>query len=191
MSGRNDEMGWVKPPLLPYCSSELEKELDQALSHIESVEIPIRDLWNPWKCPLVALPYLAWALKVDYWQASWEEKVKRQVVASALDIHRIRGTRPAVEMALESVDVRCEIVEWFERPELGMKPGHFQVTAYVSTDDNSRVDPQFTEQIREVVNGAKPASRPFTLSVQGMMKTRLGNAATLRIVQARRFTFRS
>ncbi|MGL5488710.1 MAG: phage tail protein I [Shewanella sp.] len=189
MSGR-DEMGWVKPPLLPYCSSDLEKELDQALSHIESVEIPIRDLWNPWKCPLVALPYLAWALKVDYWQASWEEKVKRQVVASALDIHRIRGTRPAVEMALESVDVRCEIVEWFEKPELNMQPGHFQVTAYVSTDNRNRVTPEITTQIREVVNGAKPASRPFTLSVQGMLKTRVMEVATVRLVQAKRFTLK-
>ena len=182
---------WAKAPLLPYCSSDLEKELDQALSHIESIDLPIRDLWNPWKCPLIALPYLAWAMKVDYWQASWSEKVKRQVVASALDVHRVRGTRPAVEKALESLDVRCELVEWFERPELEMKPGHFRVTAHISTDDNSRIDPAFTEQIREVVNGAKPASRPFTLSVEGMMKTRLGNVATVRIVQARRLKFRS
>lgn len=191
MSGRNDALGWVKPPLLPYCSSDLERELDQALSHIETVNLPIRDLWDPWKCPLPALPYLAWAMKVDYWQASWPEKVKRQVVASALDIHRIRGTRPAIEKALESVDVRCELTEWFENPALNMEPGTFRVIAHVSTDQAGRVAADITEQIREVVNGAKPASRPFTLSVQGMMKTRVGNVATLRITQARRLSFRS
>lgn len=182
---------WVKPPLLPYCASGLELELDQALSHIETVDIPIRDLWNPWKCPLIALPYLAWALKVDIWDARWSEKVKRQVVATSLDIHRIRGTRPAIEKALESVDVRCELTEWFENPALNMEPGTFRVIAHVSTDQTSRISADITEQIREVVNGAKPASRPFTLSVQGMMKTRLGNVATVRFVQARRFTFRS
>lgn len=186
MSGRKNP-GWVKPPLLPYCSSDLERELDQALSHIETVDFPIKDLWNPDKCPLVALPYLAWALKVDYWSARWSEKVKRQVVANALDIHRVRGTRPAVEMALSSIDVRCEMVEWFEKPELAMAPGTFQVTAHVSTDGRNKIDPAFTEQIREVVNGAKPVSRPFTLSVQGMLKTRFIEVATVRLVQAKLF----
>ncbi|WP_218789976.1 phage tail protein I, partial [Klebsiella pneumoniae] len=27
-----------------------------------------RDLWNPWKCPVKFLPYLAWAFSVDRWE---------------------------------------------------------------------------------------------------------------------------
>lgn len=178
---------WAKAPLLPFQSSDLEKELDIALSHIEKVEIPIRTLWDPWKCPLVALPYLAWAVKVGSWSERWSERVKRQVVAASLDLHRIRGTRPAVEKALESLDVRCEILEWFERPELKMVPGTFRVTAHVSTrGEAGGIDPAFTEEIREAVNSAKPASRPFTLSVQGMLKATYGPAAALRLVKAQR-----
>ncbi|MGL4508248.1 MAG: phage tail protein I [Aeromonas sobria] len=176
---------WAKAPLLPYCSSDLERDLDIALSHIEQVEIPIRDLWNPWKCPLVALPYLAWAVKVGHWESSWSEKVQRQVVADSLDIHRIRGTRPAIEKALSSLDVRCEMVEWFEQPDLNMEPGTFRVTAHVSTSGSEPLDPAFTDQIWSVVSSAKPASRPFTLAVQGMLKATFGPALVLRVVQAK------
>ncbi|MGL4508398.1 MAG: phage tail protein I [Aeromonas sobria] len=178
---------WAKAPLLPFQSSELEKELDIALSHIETVEIPIRDLWDPWKCPIQALPYLAWAVNVGSWSARWSERVKRQVVAASLDLHRVRGTRPAVEKALQSLDVRCEIVEWFEQPALKMTPGTFRVTAHVSTRGEGRaIDPAFTEEIRDAVDSAKPASRPYVLSVQGMLKATYGAAAALRLVKAQR-----
>ncbi|QIZ02628.1 putative tail fiber protein [Aeromonas phage AhyVDH1] len=179
--------GWAKAPLLPFQSSDLERDLDIALSHIESEPIPTRTLWNPWECPIDYLPYLAWAVKVGSWSSRWSERVKRQVVASSLDIHRIRGTRPAVEKALESLDVRCEIVEWFERPDLNMEAGTFRVTAHVSTRDGGRaVDPDFTDEIREAINSAKPASRPYTLAVQGMLKATFGPAVALRIVRAQR-----
>lgn len=185
MTKQNPE--WAKAPLLPYQSSDLERDLDIALSHIETVEIPIRTLWDPWNCPIDYLPYLAWAVKVGSWSSRWSEKVKRQVVAASLDIHRVRGTRQAVEKALESLDVRCEIVEWFEQPALNMEPGTFRVTAHVSSrDQNAQIDPAFTEEIREAVNSAKPASRPFTLSVQGMLKAKFGPVAALRLVKAQR-----
>lgn len=178
---------WAKAPLLPFQSSDLEKDLDIALSHIETMNIPIRDLWNPAKCPLIALPYLAWAVKVGSWSSRWSEKVKRQVVAASLDLHRVRGTRPAIEKALESLDVKCEIVEWYEQPQLNMEPGTFRVTAHVSTRSEGRaVDPDFTEEIREAIDSAKPASRPYVLAVQGMLKANFGPAIALRLVKAQR-----
>lgn len=181
--------GWAKEPILPYCSSDLERELDVALSHIESVEMPIKTLWNPMECPLVALPYLAWALKVEKWDASWPERVKRQFVADSLDLHRVRGTRPAVEMALQSMDVRCEIVEWFEDQSQKMEAGTFRVTAHVGEDMGD--GPELIRALREVVDSAKPASRPYTLSLQGMLRAHYGVVAAVRVVQAKLLRLRS
>ncbi|MGL5215892.1 MAG: phage tail protein I [Aeromonas hydrophila] len=192
MSAGKENPGWAKPALLPYQSSDLERDLDIALSHIESVEIPIRTLWNPWECPIDYLPYLAWAVKVGSWSSRWSERVKRQVVAASLDIHRVRGTRQAVEKALESLDVKCELTEWFESPELNMEPGTFRVTAHVSTRGGERaIDPAFTEEIREAIDSAKPASRPYALEVQGMLKAEYGAVAVLRMVKAQRIYMES
>ncbi|HID7159721.1 TPA: phage tail protein I, partial [Klebsiella pneumoniae] len=51
--------------LLPPGSSVLERRLAQACSGISDLNVPLRDLWNPWKCPATFLPYLAWAVSVD------------------------------------------------------------------------------------------------------------------------------
>lgn len=185
MSNRNPE--WAKAPLVPFQSSDLERDLDIALSHIETMEIPIRDLWNPEKCPIIALPYLAWAVKVGSWSSRWSDRVKRQVVAASLDLHRIRGTRPSITKALESLDVRCELVEWYERPDLNMEPGTFRVTAHVSArGDDRAIDPDFTAEIREAIDSTKPASRPYTLAVQGMLKATYGPAIALRLIKTQR-----
>ncbi|MGL4351827.1 MAG: phage tail protein I [Aeromonas veronii] len=176
----NDLPEWARAPLLPYASSQLEQDLDVALSHIETTDIPIETLWDPALCPLVALPYLAWALNVDNWENAWEERVKRQVVAAALDVHRIKGTRPAVEKALLALDVRCVIREWFETGAQSTEPGTFSVIAQVSMGDDQQIDPNLTRIIREAVDAVRPASRPFTLRVDGVMRVILGAAAVLR-----------
>ncbi len=43
--------------LLPPGSSALERRLAQACSGISDLNVPLRDLWNPWKCPAKFLPY--------------------------------------------------------------------------------------------------------------------------------------
>lgn len=174
---------WAKAPLLPYCSSDLERELDVALSHIELAQIPIRDLWSPERCPLIALPYLAWAVRVQTWDSRWNERTKRRVVATSLDVHRIRGTRPAVEKALESMGADCEITEWFEDPTGTMQRGTFAVKVRVKEGVSEIPNPNFANQLKEVVSEAKPASRPFSLTMSIGVGTEMGVAGFLRLVR--------
>ncbi|MGL5286160.1 MAG: phage tail protein I [Aeromonas sp.] len=174
---------WAKAPLLPYCSSDLERDLDIALSHIETVEIPIRDLWNPDRCPLKALPYLAWAVRVQTWDSRWNERTKRRIVAASLDLHRVRGTRPAVEKALESMGADCEITEWFEDSTGLMIPGTFAVKVKIKEGVSEIPDPNFANQLKEAVSQAKPASRPFSLTMSVGVGTEFGIAGFLRLVR--------
>lgn len=60
----------------------------------------IRHLWDPWKCQIDELPYLAWALSVDIWDTTWPEAKKRAVVASAFSDHKIKGTLGGIEKYL-------------------------------------------------------------------------------------------
>ncbi len=138
--------------LLPPHLSELERDLDSALALIDKVEIPIETLWNPWTCPLNALPYLAWALRVFSWGSEWREQTKRQVVSDSLFIHRNRGTRPAVEKAIESVKGdSVRIVEWFEEPE-NLGKAEFSVD-YIST--HTPIDLGNLQELIPLINSAK------------------------------------
>ena len=89
--------------LLPPGSSALERRLAQACSGISDLNVPLRDLWNPWKCPAKFLPYLAWAFSVDRWEETWTETAKRQAVSDAFWIHQRKGTVAAVKRGIEGL----------------------------------------------------------------------------------------
>ncbi|WP_218790289.1 phage tail protein I, partial [Klebsiella pneumoniae] len=100
--------------LLPPGSSALERRLAQACSGISDLSVPLRELWNPWKCPVKFLPYLAWAFSVDRWEEEWPEIEKRQAVSDAFWIHQRKGTVAAVRRVIETLGYSMTIQEWWE-----------------------------------------------------------------------------
>ncbi len=77
--------------VLPQTASDFEKALTAAMLH-HGLDVPIGDLWNPDRCPAPLLPYLAWALSVDFWVEEWPEHKKRRVIAESVELHRLKGT---------------------------------------------------------------------------------------------------
>lgn len=117
--------------LLPPNRSALEEAADQILAaRIEGIDVPIRNIWNPDLCPAALLPWLAWALSVDEWDSSWSETQQRQVVKNSIIIHRHKGTRGALEAALESLGFSVTIIEWWEKDPKGT-PGTFDLNILV------------------------------------------------------------
>lgn len=154
--------------ILPAHLSELERDLEQAVARVADVEIPISTLWDPWQCPLEVLPYLAWALSVDQWRSNWSETVKRRVVAASLPLHRIKGTRPAVEQALEALGVVTEMTEWFEA-DPPREPGTFDLIAWanenLTPDVVGFLNEELYDQIATAVTNAKNTRSHFTFAV--------------------------
>lgn len=154
--------------LLPANLSDLERELDIAISRIEQVSIPISELWNPNTCPLEALPFLAWALSVDQWRSDWSEKIKRQVVAGSLDVHRVKGTRPAIERALSDLGIDAQLVEWFEASPKA-QPYTFDITAWVNDNITPDADSVLSKELYDLlfaaVVNAKNTRSGFTFKV--------------------------
>ncbi len=154
--------------LLPGNLSDLERDLDVAISRIEQISIPIAELWNPNTCPIDALPFLAWALSVDQWRSDWSEKIKRQVVAGSLDVHRVKGTRPAVERALSDLGIEVELVEWFEaQPKAA--PYTFDITAWVNDNITPGAETMLGQDLYDLlfaaVVNAKNTRSGFTFKV--------------------------
>lgn len=94
---------------------------------------------------------------------------RRHAVASAVDLHRVRGTRRGLAAAVElAFGVRPEIAEsggatWSARP-LGAFPGTPRPALHVTlrVHDPASVD---THRLRAVVAAARPAHLPFTAEV--------------------------
>ncbi len=100
--------------LLPPNATPLERALEAATSRIGAITAPIDTLLDPATIQAQWLPWLAWALSADSWDAEWTEAVKRQAVAESIALHRIKGTRLSVEIVLRRFDQLARIVEWHE-----------------------------------------------------------------------------
>lgn len=67
---------------------------------------------------------LAWQWSVDFYDELKSLAGKRNAVKQSIAIHRIKGTRRAVELALHMVYTSGEVSEWFE---YGGQPYYFRV----------------------------------------------------------------
>jgi phage tail P2-like protein len=92
-------------------------ELDRVLAELAKVflfdDIPtdLSVLSDPDRCPPAFLPWLAWALSVDDWNAEWSLEQKRSVVRNSFLVHARKGTVGAIRRAVESVGYEITIVE--------------------------------------------------------------------------------
>ena len=98
--------------LLPPNASPFERAIESVISR--DVPVPIRDVHNPDTCPESLLPWLAWGLSVDDWDANWPVEVKRQVIRESIRTHKIKGTRRSVENAVTALGSQIVIREWWQ-----------------------------------------------------------------------------
>ncbi|MFI9662402.1 phage tail protein I [Klebsiella michiganensis] len=139
--------------LLPPGSSALERRLAKACSGISDLNVPLRDLWNPWKCPVKFLPYLAWAFSVDRWEETWTETAKRQAVSDAFWIHQRKGTVAAVKRVIEALGYTMTIEEWWK---IADPAGTFRLE--IELNEVGITEPMIYE-LERIISDAKPVSR--------------------------------
>ncbi|MCC8364988.1 phage tail protein I [Xenorhabdus sp. PB61.4] len=139
--------------LLPVGSSPLEVAAAEALSCLAAVPVPIRDVWQPDRCPVRLLPYLAWAWSVDRWDMDWPEQVKRESIKAAMFVHKHKGTIGAIRRVVEPFGYLIRVIEWWQNHDA---PGTFRL-------DIGVMEIGITEatyyELERLISDAKPASR--------------------------------
>lgn len=143
-------------------SSVLEQRAAAACSSISDLSVPLRDLWNPWKCPVKFLPYLAWAFSVDRWEETWSDKEKRQAVSDAFWIHQRKGTVAAVRRVIETLGYSMTLQEWWEVAD---PAGTFRLEIELN---DIGITETMIKELERIIGDAKPVSRhisQLTLSV--------------------------
>lgn len=175
--------------LLPPNRTALESRL--AASHPLALPVPLRTLWNPATCPAHCLPFLAWAFSVDQWHESWPESVKRRVIANSAELHRIKGTRPAVELAMESLGVEVELTEWFEATPY-LPRGTFSTLLWVNENLTPEAPALLSDtlytQLRQAIDNAKNTRSHYTFKVGAKYTAGIGAASAVKSAAVRRDT---
>lgn len=165
--------------ILPDSCSDYEKALDVAVSErYAQINSPVSTIWDPNLCPYPALPYLGWALSVDYYQSDWSEKVQRRVVASSIDYHRKKGTRGAVELAISDLGLSAKLTEWWEMVPEG-EAGTFKVDVYAS---DTPLTEKVAVQLGHAIDNAKRKSQHLIdLTLRVRSQARLNLAACCKV----------
>ncbi len=102
--------------LLPSNSTEMDREMDGVDAQL-AARLPIKLIpaaRSAAETPLELLPYLALERSVDEFSGLWSEARRREVVAGSFAYHQVKGTRPALDRALEPLGFNVTVVEWFE-----------------------------------------------------------------------------
>jgi len=142
--------------LLPTGSSALEVAAAEACAALESIPVPLRQLWNSQTCPLELLPYLAWAWSVDRWDSGWSESTKRSVVAASEYIHKHKGTIGSLRRVVEPLGYLIRIKEWWQTNEA---PGTFRLDVGVL---ETGITEAMYNELERLIADAKPVSRHLT-----------------------------
>jgi len=90
-------------------------------THIDELPEPLLDI-------------LAYDSKVDWWDVNYSLEEKRRTLKDSWGVHRILGTKAAVERAISAIYRDTEVSEWFE---YGGAPFTFKLlidTAYENAD---------------------------------------------------------
>ncbi|MBB4287983.1 phage tail protein I [Roseospira goensis] len=119
--------------LLPPNATDLERAADIASgTRVQAVAFaPMLGLWDPWRCPVDLLPWLAWACSVDVWDDAWPEATRRRVIADSYAVHSVKGTVGAVRRALAAAGFDARVIEWFQTAPSG-DPYTFRVEVAVT-----------------------------------------------------------
>ncbi|WP_263264898.1 phage tail protein I [Pseudomonas sp. RIT-PI-S] len=144
--------------LLPPNATQLERLAAEALTQIEQVPVPMRELVNPDLCPAQLLPHLGWAFSVDRWDSAWSETTKRQVIKASYYVHAHKGTLGALRRVVEPLGYLIEVVEWWQTEPNG-PPGTFALK--VGVLDSGITEPMY-ELLSWLIDDAKPLSRHMT-----------------------------
>ena len=144
--------------LLPPNATRFERALEAGAARIVDVPSP-PDLDDPMTCPVELLPWLAWGLSVDTWDADWSDQDKRVAVATSIALHRHKGTRLSVETVLARFDHLAKLVEWHQATP--RRPAHtFDVIVPMVVDNvapgGRRATAAFAEAVTREIARVKP-----------------------------------
>lgn len=168
--------------ILPPNSTELERALEALIgARIDDIRVPLRDLWSAQNCRENLLPWLAWGLSIDQWDANWPLNIRRARVASAIAIQRIKGTAKSVLDVVASFGGQVVVREWWQETPRAV-PHTFKLTVALGGQGDTVPSADFIDAVIAEVARTKPARSHFTFVAGLNVVGRIGRRAVARPV---------
>lgn len=173
--------------LLPSRSTELERATATALA-LGLDPTAIRGIADSARCPVDFLPWLAWAMSVEGWEAADSDKQQRALIRESIPVHKRKGTVGAVRRVLKAVGVNAEFKEWTQIANA--VPYTFELIAWANDNragEGSILSDQLFQRLKALVDATKNERSHYTLKIGARFDggLRLGNAVAARHLDRR------
>ena len=90
------------------------KYFDEELAKLSGAIKQVLHLPRLDELPSDVLDHLAWQYHVDNYSSDFSEEIKREMIRESIYLHRIKGTKAAVILALKAFSENPEVSEWYE-----------------------------------------------------------------------------
>ena len=173
--------------LLPHNSTQLERALATASDLGIDPEI-IRGVADSARCPVNFLPWLAWAMSVEGWEAADTEEQQRALIRQSIPIHKHKGTVGAIRRVLKAVGVTATYKEWTKIP--GAVPYSFELIAWANDNrpgEGVILSPQLFQRLRALIDATKNERSHYQLKLGARFDNTLGlaNASQVLVLDRR------
>lgn len=123
----------LRDPKVSNLADALTRSIEKSASWIDKINYTI----NLRNLPEVIIDYLLWEMHIGPYEGlilskTFEEKVN--LYEEAIDLHRTKGTPYAIEQVLKIVNLKGDVLEWFEYDG---KPFYFLVELDVANEFNN------------------------------------------------------
>ncbi len=173
--------------ILPASATKGERAIVDAIL-TEPTPVDIVKLWNPDTCPADLLPWLAWSLSVDAWDAGWPEHVKRARIRVAIAIQRKKGTSQSVRDVVGALGGQVALREWWENSPPTV-PHTFDMLLTLNGDGGETASAKFVDDVIGEVSRTKPVRSHFTFTQGVQAVASVGVFAACRVAVYRRLEF--
>lgn len=163
--------------LLPPNASRLERNVAQLSVAMTNLPVAIVDLHRVAACPSAFLPWLAWARRVEYWDADWSDSQKRQVIADARLFNQQRGTRSSISSLLDQMlpTIDCQLIAWHE-----LSPKGVPFSFVVHVDPAQQISIEQAQRIHTAVDATKSARDLYSVAARVGSQSRVFTAGATR-----------
>lgn len=150
--------------LLPPNATPLETAIAATMAaRLDALACDLRALWNPQTCPEPLLPWLAATVAVEQWSDAWPLSLRRARIASAIAIHRAKGTAQAVQDVIAAYGGTFHLTEWWQTTPPG-PPHTFALSVAIGGAIAAPAAELITAMTADI-DRVKPARAHYTLSV--------------------------
>lgn len=149
--------------ILPPNATSIERALEALTRRLDDIPVPLRDLVNVETCPDRFLPWLAFTRSVDSWNPGWSARVKRNLIAASIDLHRRKGSAGSVRDVVRAFGGQIALREWWQMDPPG-PPHTFDMVLTLTGDDGATASQTFIDEVIDEVARTKPARAWFTVT---------------------------